>query len=100
VVDPSILGIAKGVDMVLQRLKRVEQGIRDLKEEIVSLRYYEYYLVTELHRKMDYVMNYNIQLEERKVPQLFYFGKPGQPFQASGHKNTAGDAIPMSPHVV
>jgi hypothetical protein len=68
VVDPSILGIAKGVDMVLQRLKRVEQGIRDLKEEIVSLRYYEYYLVTELHRKMDYVMNYNIQLEERKVP--------------------------------
>ncbi|TVU44998.1 hypothetical protein EJB05_04464 [Eragrostis curvula] len=73
VVDPSILGIAKGVEMVLQRLKRVEQGISDLKEEIASLRYYEYHLVTELHRKMDYVMNYNIQLEERKVPQLFYF---------------------------
>ncbi|KAK3146063.1 hypothetical protein QOZ80_3BG0261040 [Eleusine coracana subsp. coracana] len=72
-VDPSILGIAKGVEMVLQRLKIVEQGIRDLKEEIASLRYYEYHLVTELHRKMDYVMNYNIQLEERKVPQLFYF---------------------------
>jgi hypothetical protein len=31
VVDPSILGIAKGVDMVLQRLKRVEQGIRDFE---------------------------------------------------------------------
>uniref|UniRef100_A0A0A9D5M7 TRN1 n=1 Tax=Arundo donax TaxID=35708 RepID=A0A0A9D5M7_ARUDO len=72
VVDPSILGIAKGVEMVLQRLKRVEQGIRDLKEEIASLRYYEYHLVTELHRKMDYIMNYNIQLEERKVPQMFY----------------------------
>ncbi|KAL6637864.1 hypothetical protein ACP70R_025436 [Stipagrostis hirtigluma subsp. patula] len=72
VVDPSILGIAKGVEMVLQRLKRVEQGIRDLKEEIASLRYYEYHLVIELHRKMDYVMNYNIQLEERKVPQMFY----------------------------
>ncbi|KAF8775626.1 hypothetical protein HU200_004404 [Digitaria exilis] len=72
VVDPSILGIAKGVEMVLQRLKRVEQGIRDLKEEIASLRYYEYHLVTELHRKMDYMMNYNIQLEERKVPQMFY----------------------------
>ncbi|KAL5209584.1 hypothetical protein ABZP36_005207 [Zizania latifolia] len=72
VVDPSILGIAKGVEMVLQRLKRIEQGIRDLKEEIASLRYYEYHLVTELHRKMDYVMNYSIQLEERKVPQLFY----------------------------
>ncbi|RLN16892.1 hypothetical protein C2845_PM02G05430 [Panicum miliaceum] len=71
-VDPSILGIAKGVEMVLQRLKRVEQGIRDLKEEIASLRYYEYHLVTELHRKMDYVMNYNVQLEERKVPQMFY----------------------------
>ncbi|KAJ1293580.1 hypothetical protein BS78_01G079400 [Paspalum vaginatum] len=71
-VDPSILGIAKGVEMVLQRLKRVEQGIRDLKEEIASLRYYEYHLVTELHRKMDYVMSYNIQLEERKVPQMFY----------------------------
>jgi hypothetical protein len=59
--------------MVLQRLRRVEQGIRDLKEEIASLRYYEYHLVSELHRKMDYLMNYNIQLEERKVPQLFYF---------------------------
>uniref|UniRef100_A0ACD6A7V6 Uncharacterized protein n=1 Tax=Avena sativa TaxID=4498 RepID=A0ACD6A7V6_AVESA len=72
VVDPSILGIAKGVEMVLQRLKIIEQGIRDLKEEIASLRYYEYHLVTELHRKMDYVMNYSIQLEDRKVPQMFY----------------------------
>ncbi|KAF0915519.1 hypothetical protein E2562_036551, partial [Oryza meyeriana var. granulata] len=71
-VDPSIIGIAKGVEMVLQRLKRIEQGIQDLKEEIARLRYYEYHLVTELHRKMDYVMNYSIQLEERKVPQLFY----------------------------
>uniref|UniRef100_A0A0E0GTU6 Uncharacterized protein n=1 Tax=Oryza nivara TaxID=4536 RepID=A0A0E0GTU6_ORYNI len=71
-VDPSILGIAKGVEMVLQRLKRIEQGIQDLKEEIARLRYYEYHLVTELHRKMDYVMNYSIQLEDRKVPQLFY----------------------------
>lgn len=58
--------------MVLQRLKIIEQGIRDLKEEIASLRYYEYHLVTELHRKMDYVMNYSVQLEERKVPQMFY----------------------------
>ncbi|KAM0823016.1 hypothetical protein ACQ4PT_071148 [Festuca glaucescens] len=72
VVDPSILGIAKGVEMVLQRLKIIEQGIRDLKEEIASLRYYEYHLVTELHRKMDYIMNYSIQLEDRKVPQMFY----------------------------
>ncbi|XP_044382955.1 protein TORNADO 1 isoform X3 [Triticum aestivum] len=72
VVDPSILGIARGVEMVLQRLKIIEQGIRDLKEEIASLRYYEYHLVTELHRKMDYVMNYSIQLEDRKVPQMFY----------------------------
>lgn len=72
VVDPSILGIARGVEMVLQRLKIIEQGIRDLKEEIASLRYYEYHLVTELHRKMDYVMNYSVQLEERKVPQMFY----------------------------
>jgi hypothetical protein len=73
-VGPFILGI-EGVEMILQRLKRVEQGIRGLMEEIVSLRYYEYYLVTGLHRKMDYVnvMNFNIQIEERKVPQLFYF---------------------------
>ncbi|KAJ0963552.1 hypothetical protein J5N97_028674 [Dioscorea zingiberensis] len=72
-VEPSLSGIAKGVETILQRLKVIEQGIKDLKQEIQGLRYYEHRLVIELHRKVDYLVNYNVQLEERKVPQLFYF---------------------------
>ncbi|XP_073006459.1 protein TORNADO 1 [Typha latifolia] len=72
-VEPSILGIAKGVEMVLQRLRTIEQEIKDLKQEIQWLRYYEHHLLIQLHRKVDYLVNYNIQLEERKVPHMFYF---------------------------
>ncbi|KAJ8766512.1 hypothetical protein K2173_023759 [Erythroxylum novogranatense] len=72
-VDPSFAGIAKGVEQVLQRLKIIEQEIRDLKQEIQGLRYYEHRLLIELHRKVNYLVNYNIQLEERKVPNMFFF---------------------------
>jgi hypothetical protein len=72
-VEPSISGIAKGVEAVLQRLKLMEQEIKDLKQEIRGLRFYEHRLLIELHHKMEYVVNYNTQLEERKVPQMFYF---------------------------
>ncbi|CBI26731.3 unnamed protein product, partial [Vitis vinifera] len=30
-------------------------------------------LLIELHRKVNYLVNYNVQLEERKVPNMFYF---------------------------
>ncbi|KAL2932590.1 Protein TORNADO 1 [Bienertia sinuspersici] len=66
-VDPSISGIAKGVEQVLQRLKIIEQEIRDLKQEIQGLRYYEHRLLLELHRKVDHLVNYNAEIEERKV---------------------------------
>ncbi|XP_008778807.3 protein TORNADO 1 [Phoenix dactylifera] len=72
-VEPSLSGIAKGVEQVLQRLKIIEQEIKDLKQEIQGLRYYEHRLLIELHRKVDYLVNYNIQLEERKIPHMFYF---------------------------
>ncbi|KAI3703042.1 hypothetical protein L6452_28796 [Arctium lappa] len=72
-VDPSFAGIAKGVEEVIQRLKIIEQEIRDLKQEIQGLRYYEHRLLTELHRKVNYLANYNVQIEERKVPNMFYF---------------------------
>ncbi|KAI4320817.1 hypothetical protein MLD38_034262 [Melastoma candidum] len=72
-VDPSFDGIAKGVEAVLQRLKIIEQEIRDLKQEIQGLRYYEHRLLLELHRKVNYLVNYNVQVEERKVPNMFYF---------------------------
>lgn len=72
-VEPTIAGIAKGVEAVLQRLKIIEQEIRDIKQEIQGLRYYEHRLLMELHHKVNYLANYNIQLEERKVPNLFYF---------------------------
>ncbi|GFP99329.1 protein tornado 1 [Phtheirospermum japonicum] len=72
-VDPTFVGIAKGVEAVLQRLKIIEQEIRDVKQEIQGLRYYEHRLLIELHRKMNYLVNYNIQLEERKVPNMLYF---------------------------
>ncbi|XP_059662420.1 protein TORNADO 1 [Cornus florida] len=74
-VDPTFGGIAKGVEAVLQRLKIIEQEIRDLKQEIQGLRYYEHRLLIELHRKVNYLVNYNVQLEERKVPNMFYFVK-------------------------
>ncbi|KAF4381233.1 hypothetical protein G4B88_015499 [Cannabis sativa] len=74
-VDPSLGGIAKGLEVVLQRLKIIEQEIRDLKQEIQGLRYYEHRLLTELHRKVNYLTNYNVQVEERKVPNMFYFVK-------------------------
>ncbi|ERN18270.1 hypothetical protein AMTRI_Chr10g5340 [Amborella trichopoda] len=71
-VDPTISGIAKGVEAVLQRLKVIEQEIRDIKTEIQGLRYYEHRILTELGRKIDSLVNYSANLEERKVPQLFY----------------------------
>ncbi|KAJ0593592.1 putative P-loop containing nucleoside triphosphate hydrolase, of Roc (COR) [Helianthus annuus] len=74
-VDPSFTGIAKGVEEVIQRLKIIEMEIRDLKQEIQGLRYYEHRLLTELHRKVNYIANYNVQIEERKVPNMFYFVK-------------------------
>ncbi|XP_058081718.1 protein TORNADO 1 [Magnolia sinica] len=72
-VEPSVAGIAKGVEAVLQRLKIIQQEIKDLKQEIQGLRYYEHRLLIELHRKVNYMMNYSVQLEERKVPNMFYF---------------------------
>ncbi|CAK7324550.1 unnamed protein product [Dovyalis caffra] len=72
-VDPSFSGIAKGVEQVLQRLKIIEQEIRDLKQEIQGLKYYEHRLLIELHRKVNYLVNYNIQVEEKKVPNMFFF---------------------------
>ncbi|KAA8527036.1 hypothetical protein F0562_008735 [Nyssa sinensis] len=72
-VEPTFGGIAKGVEAVLQRLKIIEQEIRDLKQEIQGLRYYEHRLLIELHRKVNYLVNYNVQLEERKAPNMFYF---------------------------
>ncbi|KAJ4828396.1 Protein TORNADO 1 [Turnera subulata] len=74
-VDPSFAGIAKGVEQVLQRLKIIEQEIRDLKQEIQGLRYYEHRLLIELHRKVNYLVTYNVQVEERKVPNMFFFVK-------------------------
>ncbi|KAK4439728.1 protein TORNADO 1 [Sesamum alatum] len=71
-VEPTFAGIAKGVEAVLQRLKIIEQEIRDIKQEIQGLRYYEHRLLIELHRKVNYLVNYNIQLEERKLPNMFY----------------------------
>lgn len=72
-VEPTFAGLAKGVEAVLQRLKIIEQEIRDVKQEIQGLRYYEHRLLLELHRKVNYLINYNVQLEERKVPNMFYF---------------------------
>lgn len=72
-VEPTFGGIAKGVEAVLQRLKIIEQEIRDLKQEIQGLRYYEHRLLIELHRKVNYLVHYNLQVEERKVPSMFYF---------------------------
>nr|XP_043630803.1 protein TORNADO 1 [Erigeron canadensis] len=74
-IDPSFAGIAKGVEEVIQRLKIIEQEIRDVKQEIQGLRYYEHRLLTELHRKVNYLTNYNVHMEERKVPNMFYFVK-------------------------
>lgn len=72
-IDPSFGGIAKGLETVLQRLKIIEQEIKDLKQEIQGLRYYEHRLLIELHRKVNYMVNFNVQLEERKVPNMIYF---------------------------
>ncbi|KAL3643053.1 Protein TORNADO 1 [Castilleja foliolosa] len=72
-VDPTFVGIAQGIEAVLQRLKIIEQEIRDVKQEIQGLRYYEHRLLIELNRKMNYLVNYNIQHEERKVPNMLYF---------------------------
>ncbi|KAK7316824.1 hypothetical protein RJT34_00565 [Clitoria ternatea] len=74
-VEPTFGGIAKGVEAVLQRLKIIEQEIRDLKQEIQGLRYYEYRLLLELHRKVNHLATFNVQVEERKVPNMFYFVK-------------------------
>ncbi|KAK8953333.1 Protein TORNADO 1 [Platanthera guangdongensis] len=72
-IEPSLLSIAKGVELILQRLKVIDQEIKDLKQEIQGLKYHEHCLLVELHRKVDYLVNYNIQLEERKTPNMFYF---------------------------
>ncbi|KAJ0103236.1 hypothetical protein Patl1_04024 [Pistacia atlantica] len=72
-VEPTFGGIAKGLETVLQRLKIIEQEIKDIKQEIQGLRYYEHRLLIELHRKVNYMVNFNVQLEERKVPNMLYF---------------------------
>ncbi|KAK4781730.1 hypothetical protein SAY86_015832 [Trapa natans] len=72
-VEPTFGGIAKGVEEVLQRLKIIEHEIRDLKQEIQGLRYYENRLLFELHHKLNYLLHYSLQVEERKVPSMFYF---------------------------
>ncbi|XP_047174792.1 protein TORNADO 1 isoform X1 [Vigna umbellata] len=72
-VEPTFGGIAKGVEEVLHRLKIIEQEIRDLKQEIQGLRYYEHRLLLELHRKVNHLATFNVQVEERKVPNMIYF---------------------------
>ncbi|GMH05787.1 hypothetical protein Nepgr_007627 [Nepenthes gracilis] len=72
-VSPSFDGIAKGVEQVLQRLKIIEQEIRDLKLEIQGLRHFEHRLLIELHHKVEHLVNYNVQIEERKAPNMFFF---------------------------
>ncbi|KAH0687009.1 hypothetical protein KY284_017562 [Solanum tuberosum] len=72
-IEPTFAGIAKGVEEVLQRLTIIQQELRDIKQEIQGLRYYEYRLLMELNRKVNYLVNYNVQVEERKVPNMFYF---------------------------
>ncbi|XP_060204621.1 protein TORNADO 1 isoform X3 [Lycium barbarum] len=72
-IEPTFTGIAKGVEEVLQRLTIIQQELRDIKQEIQGLRYYEYRLLMELNRKVNYLVNYNVQVEERKVPNMFYF---------------------------
>ncbi|GER32861.1 nucleotide-binding oligomerization domain-containing protein [Striga asiatica] len=74
-VDPTLGGIAKGVEAVLQRLTIIEQEIRDMKREIQGLRYHEQRLLGELHRKVGYLVNYSVQQEERKVPNMLYFAR-------------------------
>ena len=74
-VEPTFGGIAKGVEAVLERLKIIEQEIRDLKQEIQGLRYYEHRLLLELHRKVNHLATFNVQVEERKVPNMIYFVK-------------------------
>ncbi|KAL2322765.1 hypothetical protein Fmac_027144 [Flemingia macrophylla] len=74
-IEPTFGGIAKGVEAVLQRLKIIEQEIRDLKQEIQGLRYYEHRLLLELHRKVNHLATFNVQVEERKVPNMIYFVK-------------------------
>ncbi|KAK1292562.1 Protein TORNADO 1 [Acorus calamus] len=76
-VESSLTGIAQGVESILQRLRIIEREIKDLKLEIQGLRYYEHTLLAQLHRKMDYLLNFNIQVEERKVPNMFYFVQVG-----------------------
>ncbi|XP_047340767.1 protein TORNADO 1 [Impatiens glandulifera] len=73
IVDPSLGGIAKGVEAVLRRLKIMEQEMRDVKQEIQGLRYYEHGLLVELHRKVLYLVNFNVEVEERKFPNMFFF---------------------------
>lgn len=72
-VSPTITGIAKGVEKVLERLKIIESDLQDIKQEIQGLRYYEHNLLLELHRKLNNLINFSVQLEERKVPHMFYF---------------------------
>ncbi|KHM99492.1 Protein NLRC3 [Glycine soja] len=74
-VEPTFGGIAKGVEAVLERLKIIEQEIRDLKQEIQGLRYYEHRLLLELHRRVNHLATFNVQVEERKVPNMIYFVK-------------------------
>lgn len=72
-VSPTVAGIAKGVEKVLERLKIIERDLQDIKQEIQGLRYYEHNLLMELHRKLNNLINFSVQLEERKVPHMFYF---------------------------
>ncbi|OIT06675.1 PREDICTED: protein TORNADO 1 [Nicotiana attenuata] len=74
-IEPSFAGIAKGVEEVLQRLTIIQQELRDIKQEIQGLRYYEHRLLIELNCKVNYLVNYNVQVEERKVPNMFYFAR-------------------------
>ncbi|XP_031478117.1 protein TORNADO 1 isoform X2 [Nymphaea colorata] len=72
-VEPTILGIAKGIELVLQRLKFIEQELKDIKHEIQGLRYYEHILICKLHREINNLANFSMQLEEHRVPIMFYF---------------------------
>lgn len=70
-VSPTIVGIEKGVEKVLERLKIIYRDLQEIKKEIQGLRYYEHNLLMELHRKLKNLINFLVQLEERKVPHMF-----------------------------
>jgi hypothetical protein len=51
------------IERVLERLPNIERILLRLQQEILM----------EFDRKLSYLINFSVQLEERKVPRMFYF---------------------------